>query len=1612
MPWWGSNKPKLLETAEFSIIEDITITPHEIGRGSYGTVYAALYDGKPCVAKEMHPYLNQPHQGRHNNVSTPLEIFFKEINTLSTLKHPSIVQFLGVYFRDKSHVPILVMERMWMNLFTLLEERPNQLPLLIKTHILYDVACGLQYLHGQKKPVVHRDLSANNVLLTENLEAKIADLGQAKALDKIAGQKFSTAPGNLAHMAPETLKHKPTYDSKLDVFSFGCTIIHTVTEEFPTPTDQYLQSMDAPNTFTMISEFDRRKEFIDKMASSSSLLQQIAVQCLQDASSSRPSAPEICEELKKYINKLEIESEVVSKQYKEVKLSLVRLLQSQESKLEKKKKLIDELNQEKSRNDDYVAKKEEYITELESRLQDTKSKFEQIQMTSFGLEREKESLRKDLAKQDEINKQLNTTYVGQVDRLRGDVKAQREEIKAADLKCAALQQEVEVLQAKLKDEQRYHSQEKQKVINLENQLQSISSMAESHKKELIVAKTDLSREKDNYKLQLAEMQHRLETEYKNDTEALKEKCAEKDVVIVQLEKKLEEQEGNLKGAVHNLSVYQDYKLKYTELSQKYEELKQVNQKRQQEVVQPVHQVKSVTDPGSRLYQQLLELQQINEAKHQQLQQQQMTYSDTFKLHHEKVAAVHAQMSDLKKKSVVQKQQLEEKSYRLSTLESSLNELQESFYSREEKLKSLEEDNTILHKLVENNDKLQRNLQSDLISKEESLKRKDEELQLLKKEHADELNELHLKYTRQLDGLSKDVEMYKSRTAGQGEVSTLLKEEAQCKADLAKKSEEKFKKLDNELRSSAKAQKLLKRQIKHQEVSIKEKMKYIEQLEKKSCDGRSSQYYFNVHWFPYVSLPVKRFRPNAVTIKDKVFLTGGYQKVGPQGRELHSYLKSLERGNEVFCFHTGKCRCDSIASPVVLGGVASVNGQCVLVSGAEGNTLTGNVYVLCEEGSDEQWKKFSEPVPTPRILPCVCCYGERWMIVCGGYACKEGSNLLEAVNVVEIFDITKGEWYKLSEKHCPKVSSVLCCGVVSQDVYVIGDGKILSSNSNKLITTSAKTSESNLPLWSEVDIYVEELSKLCQPFSVVDVNGDPMIIASISGSEDDVTCVLMKDTTDTWRKMSEAVECQHCSAVVVTPTLELLLFGGSEKMSAEGASDMSQKGTLIPTFSLYDNLPMLEVSKKPTSSENNNTLVPQDNILEDVPVSINQPPAISFTGPIHTKQFDHKGGTFQSPVHKVSIVVPPNAIDDGEKVTVYMGATTSGPFDLPEDCKLRSAVVWLGSGSDVVLKRSIAVVVPHSAVFTSPQHHSMMRFLVCEDCEGPRYKFRYSMNHFDIDTERGWIELSKFVMVAVVAGPDFSLDDEGVHSEEEYGSDDDEFHDTLEDISLSSLKVHRQRSSPKGKTLRMPPVRYLAKLFWPRGQILNSFRVDVYYLQNLPTELYKVNTLYRKAYYEDNGAYPEIVGTEFMVDGDGTELKCVLPCSGSSECDCLSGWSVTRMNDISEVSIGKDTCNYKDDPMKFSFKFDCTQAKANLICCFEFRGADRIMNNAVDQVPDCLQKRYHPPDNAVPFVLQKLIHYEETAVEQQHYTHEMNGHEMNAQEEEGPVMDSHQIKNLL
>ena len=132
------------------------------------------------------------------------------------------------------------------------------------------------------------------------------------------------------------------------------------------------------------------------------------------------------------------------------------------------------------------------------------------------------------------------------------------------------------------------------------------------------------------------------------------------------------------------------------------------------------------------------------------------------------------------------------------------------------------------------------------------------------------------------------------------------------------------------------------------------------------------------------------------------------------------------------------------------------------------------------------------------------------------------------------------------------------------MYVVGSDQVIKTSCNKLI--KAATSNNTL-VWDIVEIETEESNGKLYPFSVVEVNGELMIIASMSDGEDDVTCVLMKDTRGRWRIMSKVVECQHCLAAVMISSLELLLFGGSEKIIVDEANDMAYKGSLIPTLDI-------------------------------------------------------------------------------------------------------------------------------------------------------------------------------------------------------------------------------------------------------------------------------------------------------------------------------------------------------------------------------------------------------------------------------------------------------------
>ena len=158
--------------------------------------------------------------------------YFQECQLMSSLHHPNITQFLGLCFLPGTRLPLLVMERLETSLDDLLEHMPN-LPLSLKRSVLEDVACGLLYLHNRHPPVIHRDLTSKNVLLTSSLVAKITDMGNSRIVTMRPGQMARTLtkyPGTLVYMPPEAQDDTHRYGSAMDVFSFGHLALYTITQ--------------------------------------------------------------------------------------------------------------------------------------------------------------------------------------------------------------------------------------------------------------------------------------------------------------------------------------------------------------------------------------------------------------------------------------------------------------------------------------------------------------------------------------------------------------------------------------------------------------------------------------------------------------------------------------------------------------------------------------------------------------------------------------------------------------------------------------------------------------------------------------------------------------------------------------------------------------------------------------------------------------------------------------------------------------------------------------------------------------------------------------------------------------------------------------------------------------------------------------------------------------------------------------------------------------------------------------------------------------------------------------------------------------------------------------
>ena len=270
------------------------------GSGSFGSVYKVRVNGMPCIAKRLHDILDSRQAAVGPGSPTRASIrqrFRNECLLLSRIRHPNIVQFLGVHYGKDPEDLTLVLEHLHMDLEQCLASYPN-IPLSVKLRVLKDVSYGLLHLHTRKPPVVHRDLTASNVLLTPDMRAKIADLGVSRILDVSPVQlsNVTACPGTLAYMPPEALRPKPSYDDRLDSFSFGVLALCTATQEFP----KVFYGVSIPESVQREgkSEVYKRQETMEKLTSSH-CLHDLIVCCLNDDPRKRPSAIGINDKMKK-----------------------------------------------------------------------------------------------------------------------------------------------------------------------------------------------------------------------------------------------------------------------------------------------------------------------------------------------------------------------------------------------------------------------------------------------------------------------------------------------------------------------------------------------------------------------------------------------------------------------------------------------------------------------------------------------------------------------------------------------------------------------------------------------------------------------------------------------------------------------------------------------------------------------------------------------------------------------------------------------------------------------------------------------------------------------------------------------------------------------------------------------------------------------------------------------------------------------------------------------------------------------------------------------------------------------------------------------------------------
>ncbi|KAL4620637.1 hypothetical protein ACB092_06G170000 [Castanea dentata] len=256
-----------------------------IGGGGFGTVFeGTLIDGTRVAVKRLHGF------------SQIKKSFLAEVETIGSIHHFNLVKLTGFCAQSSHRLLVYTyMSNGSLDKWIFHKTEGFTLDWHKRKKIILDIAKGLTYLHEDcSKKIAHLDVKPENILLDENFNAKVADFGLSKLIDRDQSQVVTIMRGTPGYLAPEWLSSVIT--EKVDVYSFGVVLLEILCGRRHFDRSQPEEEMHLLGFFKEKLQKKQLLNLVDKYSEDMQLhgaevvdMMKVAAWCLQSDFTKRPS---------------------------------------------------------------------------------------------------------------------------------------------------------------------------------------------------------------------------------------------------------------------------------------------------------------------------------------------------------------------------------------------------------------------------------------------------------------------------------------------------------------------------------------------------------------------------------------------------------------------------------------------------------------------------------------------------------------------------------------------------------------------------------------------------------------------------------------------------------------------------------------------------------------------------------------------------------------------------------------------------------------------------------------------------------------------------------------------------------------------------------------------------------------------------------------------------------------------------------------------------------------------------------------------------------------------------------------------------------------------------